>query len=199
METEIEAKFLGVEVDEFRHHLQAAGAHLVHGVRLMRRQTFDFSDSGLSSIGGWVRLRDEGDKVTLSYKQLNDRTLHGTKEIAVVVDSYERALEFLQTIGLQVKAKQETKRERWDLQGCEVTIDTWPWIPPFVELEAGSEQQVKAAAAALGLDWAQALHGSVEVAYQAYFDVTEEEIDHWPEIRFGDTPDWLAKRRRPKT
>jgi len=36
----------------------------------MVRQTYDFMDMRLNKIGGWVRVRDEGDKVTLSFKQL---------------------------------------------------------------------------------------------------------------------------------
>lgn len=46
----------------------------------------------------------------------------------------------------------------------------------------------------LGLSCEQALHGSVEVAYQAAYDVSEAEIDGWEEIRFIDTPNWLLEK-----
>src|SRR3990167_10294135 len=87
----------------------------------MRRCVFDYPDSRLKDIGGWIRVRDEGDKVTFSYKQLNDRTLHGTKEIEVTVGDFEKTVDLLTAIGLAQKAYQETKREKWTLSKCEST------------------------------------------------------------------------------
>jgi hypothetical protein len=40
------------------------------------------------------------------------------------------------------------------------------------------------------------MHGSVETAYQKYFDVTEEEVDNWKRIEFINVPDWLEARRK---
>jgi adenylate cyclase class 2 len=116
--------------------------------------------------------------------------------VSLVVDNFERALTLLEVIGLQKKAVQETKRERWQFGECEVTIDTWPWIPPFVEFEGLSEQVVRQAAATLGFDLARALHGSVEIAYQQYYDVTEAEIYNCPAIVFGPVPAWLEAKCR---
>jgi adenylate cyclase class 2 len=89
METEIEVKFPDIDQEALRSSLKEKGAILEYPEVLMRRKTFDYSDRRLNKIGGWIRVRDEGDKITLSYKQLNDRTLHGTKEIDVVVDDFE--------------------------------------------------------------------------------------------------------------
>lgn len=46
----------------------------------MRRKNYDYPDKKLEKVNGWARLRDEGDKVALSYKQLNDRSVNGMKE-----------------------------------------------------------------------------------------------------------------------
>jgi len=192
MNTEIEAKWLNVNHDEMRKKLKSAGAELVHAERRMTRKNFDYPDMKLEAIGGWVRVRDEGDKITLSYKQLNDRTLHGTKEVNVTVNDFDKTCSFLKLIGLVTTAYQETKRESWVLGDTEIELDTWPWIPTFVEIEAPSEEKLKSAAKMLGLDFSDALHGSVEIAYQAVYDVTEEEVDSWEEITFSDIPDWLA-------
>lgn len=197
MQTEIEAKFLEIDPEALREKLRTLGAELQHPERLMRRKNFDYLDKRLEKIGGWVRVRDEGDRTTLSYKQLNDRTLHGTQEVSVTVDDFEKTCRLLAAIGLVEKAVQETRREKWVLGDVEVTIDTWPWIPTFVEIEGTSEAAVRAVAEKLGLDWRLALHGSVEVAYQKHFDATEEEIYNYPSVIFGPVPDWLeAKRRR---
>lgn len=196
MNVELEAKWLDIKPDQLRQRLRSAGATLVHPERLMRRYTFDDPRGDMSRKGGWARVRDEGETITMSYKQLNDRSLHGTHETTLTVDSFEHAKEFLEDLGLVVKAYQETKRERWHLGQAEITIDTWPWIPTFVELEAPDEQTLRQTAASLGLEWSRAMHGSVETAYQKYYDVTEEEIDHWPKITFIPTPAWLTQHAR---
>jgi adenylate cyclase, class 2 len=197
MQTEIEAKFLAVDHDLVRAKLQALGAECAAPQRLMKRKNLDFKDKRLEKTGGWVRVRDEGGgKVTLAYKQVNDRTLHGTKEVQVTVSSFDETITLLQAIGLTVHSYQETKRESWRLGNVEVELDQWPWIKPFVELEGPSEAVLKAAASRLGLDWGAVCHGSVEVAYQAEYDVTEAEIDAWPEITFTPVPGQLQERRR---
>lgn len=198
MNIEIEAKFLDIDVNAFRQKLSEVGAKLVHPERLMRRKNFDYPDARLYKIGGWIRVRDEGNQTTLAYKQLLDRTLEGTKEISLVVSDFEAISNLLLAIGMDNKSYQETKRERWDINGVEVTIDTWPWIPTFVEVEATNEENLRQAVKILGLDWYKALHGSVETAYQNYYNVTDEEIDSWEIITFIPVPDWLEVRRKLK-
>ena len=95
MEVEIEAKFPGVDPMDVRKKLHSAGAVCLQPEVLMRRKVFDYPDLRLEKIGGWIRVRDEGNRVTMSYKQLNNRTLHGTKEVTLVVDSFDKGVRFL--------------------------------------------------------------------------------------------------------
>lgn len=199
METEIEAKFTQIDPQILRDRLKDLGAVLVHPEILMRRNAFDFPDQRLYKIGAWVRVRQEYDKITLSYKQVNDRTLHGTKEINIVVDDYDKTNNFLNSIGLVSKSYQETKRETWMFKDVEITIDTWPWIPTFVELEGPTEEKVKEVAQDLHLDWDRALFGSVEPVYQMHYDVTNEEINCWEEIIFCPEPQWLIIKKIKST
>lgn len=196
MQTEIEAKFLNIDVENFRKKLNELGAEQEHTEILMKRKTYDDAFKSLAKVKGWVRVRDEGKKVTLSYKQSIDRTLHGTKEINVVVDDFDNTCNFLETVGFKQKSYQETKREKWILNGVEITIDTWPWIPSFVELEASNEDDLKKVVEDLGFNWSEALHGSVETAYQEIYDVTEIEIDEWETITFIPVPEWLEIKRK---
>lgn len=196
MQTEIEAKFLDVNHDEIRKKLKALGAKLEQPMRLMRRKNYDYNDRRLENEKtGWVRVRDEGDKITLAYKQLEDRTLLGTKEVGLDVNDFEATCLFLENIGLEVQSYQETKRESWTIGEIQIELDEWPWVNPFIEIEAPDEASLKNVAAKLGYDWKDALHGSVEIVYQAEYDVTEEEVDHWDEITFIQTPDWLEAKR----
>lgn len=196
MDTEIEATFTNIDSENIRIRLQNLNATCIHSQRLMRRKNFDYPDARLYAVKGWVRLRDEGDKVTLAYKQLMDRTIQGMKEVSVEVHSLEETEKFLKAIGLEEKSYQETKRESWELNGVQIEIDTWPWIPTFLEIEGATEELVKETSVKLGFSWDHALHGSVENVYQEVYDVTEEEIDDLTVITFNDVPQWLEDRRR---
>lgn len=196
MDTEIEAKFPDIEPNELRRKLKKIGAVQEHREILMKRKTFDYPDGGLYKMAGWVRVRDEGGKITLSYKQLNDRTLHGTKEVTVIVDDFDKTCRFLENLGLNTKSYQETKREKWKHDNVEITIDTWPWVPTFAELEGATEESVKKVANELGFDWNKALHGSVEPIYQMHYDFTDAEIDSWKLITFTPPPKWLLAKKK---
>jgi len=185
MKPEIEAKFLDVNHDELRVKLKALGATCKVLMRIMRRKNFDFPDLRLDKEhNGWVRVRDEGDKVTMSYKQLNNREIDGTHEVSLTVDNFDASCSFLESIGLESKTYQETKRESWRLDDFEIELDEWPWIKPYIEIEGPDEKSLRELAGKLGLDWAKVCHGSVEVAYRAEYDVTDEQVDCIPVISF---------------
>ena len=195
MQTEIEAKFLDIDVDGLRKKLKDNGATLVHPERLMRRKNFDYADRRLDKIGGWIRVRDEGDRVTLSHKQSIDKSITGTSEVEVVVDSFEKTVDLLLAIGLDLKSSQETKRERWLMDGVEVTLDTWPWIPSFAELEGETEEKVKAAALKLDLDISLAMHGGVAPVFCKYYNVSILEVNEMKQIVFSPVPEWLREKK----
>ncbi|OGG78295.1 hypothetical protein A3A36_03025 [Candidatus Kaiserbacteria bacterium RIFCSPLOWO2_01_FULL_52_12b] len=67
METEIEAKFPNIDADALRSVLKEKKAKIEHPEVLMRRKNFDYPDHRLKQFNGWVRVRDESNKVTLSY------------------------------------------------------------------------------------------------------------------------------------
>lgn len=197
MHTEIEAKFLDVDHDELRAKLKELGAVCEQPMRVMHRMAFDFPDSRLRrGKNAWARIRDEGNKVTMSYKQLDDRSLHGTKEVCLTIDSPTEAKSFLEALGLERRSNIDTKRESWKLGHIEIELDEWPWTKPYVEIEAVSEAELREIARKLGLDWNKVLHGSVEVVYIAEYDVTEDDINSWPEISFIPVPDWLEAKRK---
>ena len=192
MQTEIEAKFTDIDVEKIRQLLRETGAIRIHPERLMRRKNFEWPNHEQA----WVRVRDEGDKVTMAYKRCEDRTLHGTKEVEITIDDFDRGCELLEAVGVHAANLQETKRERWEFNGCEVTIDTWPWVPSFLEVEGPTEEMVRDTAAKLACEWDKAMHGSVETVYQQHYEVTEDEINAWETITFIPVPEWLEKKRK---
>ena len=59
--------------------------------------------------------------------------------------------------------------------------------------------EVAALADELGFQMEKAYYGSVEIVYQQDFDVTEDEINFMPEIKFKKIPAWLEARRKKTT
>ena len=197
MKAEIEAKFLDIDHDKMRTRLKELGAICEYPNRLMRRKVYDFPDRRLrKDHNGWARVRDEGGKITMSYKQLDDRSFQGTKEVNLTVNDYDEANLFMEALGLVPYGYQETKRESWTLNGTEIELDEWPWAKPYLEIEGPSEDAVRTLAEQLGLDWSKVLHGSVEVVYTAEYDVTEDEVNSWPEIMFTPVPESLNAKRK---
>ena len=191
MENEIEAQFLDIDKEAMRHKLKELGAKLEKPEVLMRRVVFYVGKHS------FARVRDEGDKIVMTYKNISDeRSILGTKEINVEVGSYNAAVLFLQSCGLEIKARQETKREIWRLEGAEICIDTWPWLPTFMEIEASSENEVWATARKLGFKREQAKFGSVDTTYARYYNIEPEVINlHTPEILFDmDPPEWAREK-----
>jgi len=195
MQAEIEATFLNIDHDELRMKLKAAGASLVQPAYVMKRSIYDYADLRLDQQKSWIRVRQEADKVTMGFKQRESETADGMREIEFDVSDYEKACEFLEAVGLKTKAVQESKREVWRLDDCEVTLDEWPWIPPYIEVEGPNERAVRGASAELGLTYEAAIFDSIDGVYLKYFDVTRTEISTVP-IAFGPVPEWLEKKRR---
>lgn len=187
MKTEIEVKFLNADPDVLRTKLQSIGAIMEQPMRQMRRQVFYLVDR---SKDAYLRVRDEGDKVTMTYKQFDGNNgLHSAQEVEVAVSRFDDAITIVQEAGLEPKSYQETRRETWKIGTTEIVIDEWPWLKPFIEIEGDSEADVREVAAKLGYDWdAEAVFGPVTQAYRAAYDMPEGFIaDKLPEIRF-DAP-----------
>jgi adenylate cyclase class 2 len=65
---EIEVKFLNVDVKALEAKLAAIGASKSFE-RMYRRKVYDFPDLRLNAQRAWIRVRDEGEKVTMGCKQ----------------------------------------------------------------------------------------------------------------------------------
>jgi adenylate cyclase, class 2 len=195
MQTEIEAKFLRIDPDTIRERLQKAGATLKQPMMMMRRHIYD--NEFTSQKNGFVRIRDEGYRVAMTYKQYEEMSLTGAREIEFTVSDYDAAVAFMEAIGITPKSVQEARREIWMLDEAEVVIDEWPWIDPFVEIEAATEKQVKAAAKKLGFDWDEAAFGDIMTAYRHQYpntgDARGDMVYNLPSVRFEDAVPSILK------
>ncbi len=190
MNNEIEAQFLDVNKNEIREKLKSVGGKLVQEEVKMKRVIFDAGEHQ------FIRVRDEGNKIVMTYKNVNDeKSILGTKEVNIIVDDYDRAVEFMKGTHLKIKAHQETLREEWELNNCEICVDTWPWIPSFIEIEGPSEEKVWETAKMLGFDKEKAKFGSVDSTYKLYYGVECDEVNlRTPVITFEcEPPKWVDR------
>ncbi len=197
MVEEIEAIFLDVDIEGTRQKLESLGAVCALPMQDMNRTLFDYPDRRLMrKQNSWIRIRDEGDHVSLTFKSLEEGNLHGAQEIETTVSSYEDTVAIFEAMGMFKFSVQETKRETWKLGDCQIMIDQWPWIDPYIEIEGPSEAAIRKVAEDMGKKWETAVFGSVASVYRMkYPDILpEEKISSIAEVRFDvPPPDWFTK------
>ena len=164
MQIEYEATFININKDEIRARLKKTGAILVKPEFLQKRIVFELP-SGHEIPGGWLRVRDESDKITMSLKVVNGDKIEDQKEICLKIDNYNEGVIFLESLGAKRKAYQESRRELWILDNAEITIDEWPYLEPYVEVEGATEEKVKLVSEKIGFNYQEALFCSVDTLY----------------------------------
>jgi len=155
---EKEVKFLNIDAKKIEKKLIEIGADKMFQ-KTYRRIVFDYPDLRMDKKGAWVRLRDEGEKVTLTYKQRigmksrngeeNDKSM---REIEVEVGDFNKTALILRKIGLADKFYMENKRIRYVLDDIEFDIDFWPKLKPYLEIEAPTWAKVNKGIKLLGLN-----------------------------------------------
>lgn len=117
----------------------------------------------------WVRLRTDGTKTTLSFKQSLSDSIDGMKEIEITLDNFSDMHDILTCSGFKPKSYQENNRLVFEGMGCEVTIDSWPLIPPYMEIESNDKTTVEECLKALsGIKHSETTSLSTEEVYKRY-------------------------------
>lgn len=184
MKIEYEATYININKDDIRKKLKESGASLVKPEFLQKRIPFELPLEK-RSISKWLRVRDEGDQITLSLKEVDGNKIENQKEICLKIDSFDEAVELLKLIGCEPKSYQENKRELWKLDNVEITIDEWPFLEPHVEVEGNSEEDVKKVSKKIGFDYSKALFSSITTLYKLKYNISDEEINKTPKIIFN--------------
>lgn len=138
MPVEFEAKVLDVDPDEMADAILRVGGRRV-GDAVMRRYVYDVQAGDQSR---WIRLRDTGTSVTLTVKEMAHDGIDGTTETEVVVGDFDTTNDLLGRIGFQPKSYQENRRVSFELGGARLELDSWPLIPPYLEIEGDSREHV---------------------------------------------------------
>lgn len=136
MAREYEIKVLDIDVAAVRSALVTAGFE-EQGTLNFRRYIYDLDESQ-----AWIRLRTDGTRSTLTYKKFLKDAIDGVEEIEVEVSDFDKTNELLEHVGHTASKYQENRRHLYTRDSVEVSIDEWPHIPPYLEIEAHNEATV---------------------------------------------------------
>lgn len=176
---EIEAKFLEIDKAALIQKLRDLGARDRGEVHQRDVIFYDGAGEWVKTGKQFVRVRQEGDKISLTYKHEKDGSLTGVQEIEFSIDDLEKATSFLLEIGLIIAREQEKYRHTFIMDGVNVDIDTWPKIPTWVELEGPTEEAVKQAALRLGFNWERAVFGTAQSAIEKYYKIPLRKVRYF--------------------
>lgn len=162
MGKEIELKIIGIKPSEAKERLNSINAEF-KGHFLLQRVTFQGARSGKINDytkrkhndkyhTSWVRVRTDGKKTTLTYKEQRGTGITKRSEYEVEVGN------FIETVKILRKAMPNasynymvTSREIYVLGKITFTIDKWPLLPYQMEIEGPSEKLVRHAYKELGI------------------------------------------------
>ncbi len=156
MSLEIEAKMRLTDRAAIEQQLEQLGAE--RGPTILEQNTyFDTDRHELKSTDQGLRIRVEQHdgkpfRATMTHKgprahgQLKSRT-----ETEVGVDNARAAAEMLAALGFFPLLSFEKRRQRWKLDGCNVEMDTLPYLGEFIEIEGPSDDAVLSVRERLGM------------------------------------------------
>ncbi|MDX1681787.1 MAG: class IV adenylate cyclase [Phycisphaeraceae bacterium] len=156
MPIEIEIKMRLEALEPVEAALEAAGGKSVQ--RLQEHNTyFDTPDHSLKSSDQGLRLRverwDDQRQIVITHKGPRAHGRTKTRaENEVEVTSTTDAARLLTALGYVPVMSFEKRRRRWTLDGCQVELDTVPYIGSFIEIEGPSEEAVLAVRKKLDLE-----------------------------------------------
>ncbi|WP_369371718.1 class IV adenylate cyclase [Promicromonospora sp. Populi] len=176
MPIEHEGKILDIDPAAVEQTILDKGGRKV-GEKFMRRYVYDIVPGDMSK---WIRLRDTGQEITLTVKEIRSDAIDGTHETEVVVNDFDETNALLGMLGFTAKSYQENKRVSFLLDGAEVEIDTRPQIPTYLEIEAASAEDVIRVAGLLGYSESD-LTGENTIKVYARYGIDLTSI---PELRF---------------
>lgn len=168
MNTEYEIRVLEIDKNELESKLLDLGA-VKENDYFQRRYVYDVKPK---CNGKWIRLRTNGNETTLTFKCITNASISGTKELEIEVGDFEKCNLLLNQLGYFSKSYQENKRCRYRLGDITFDIDSWPFIPTYVEIEGNSEKAVFSALKKLGYTEDEVTTLDVDSIYKKYgFDL----------------------------
>jgi adenylate cyclase class 2 len=171
---ETEIKLVLSDMEGFRAALRQLQPKLLSDRHFEDNFLLDFSDGQLRARACLVRVRKTkyGESVTFKGSPKASELFKSREELETSVDSADTMLAIFERMGMKVWFRYEKYREEYTVSGSgpggevRVAIDSTP-IGSYAELE-GSEEGIRALAAALGFDESRFLRDSYYSLYAQF-------------------------------
>jgi adenylate cyclase, class 2 len=161
---EIEVKFRCEDPSGLTQRMNSEGFRLITARTHEMNTLYDLPDSGLRNRGALLRLRQYGDKWTLTYK--DKPAVQGRhksrREIETLVENGPALAQILDALGYQPRFAYEKFRTEWTDGAGHVVLDETP-IGNFGEIEGTPE-------------WIDAVAKSLSVALDQYITLSYSEL-----------------------
>lgn len=177
MNTEYEIRVIDIDKEYMIKILEKCGAKKI-GEYNQKRYVYDMKPKSDSQ---WLRLRTDGYKTTLTYKNIIKDSIDGTKELEVEVSDFEKTNNLLEIMGYVNKGYQENNRIKYELNNVEIDIDTWPMIPTYMEIEGKNEEDIMNIVKLLNIDENKITALNCQDIYKDIYNI---DIQNMKELKF---------------
>jgi adenylate cyclase class 2 len=170
---EIESKFYVQNLVAVEALLKTLGATCIVPRGFEYNLRFDNHQKSLQRQHKVLRLR-KFDDIRLTFKGPGER-LGGAlsrTEIELIVNDFDQAQQFLESLGYHVAAVYEKYRAMYAINNAMVTLDELPY-GKFVEIEAENPQQINSLARQLGLN----PEAAIPASYQGLFEQVKAKLN----------------------
>lgn len=169
-DVEFEGKILDINIHEVIDRLTHAGALFVKKQNF-RRYVFGTIPE---KKGKWMRLRSDGAETTITVKEIIHDGLDGTYEFETNVGDFDTMYTILKKAGFNNNGYQENRRTLYKIGDVEITIDEWPLIPAYIEIEGPNKKTVEQTAIKLGYTMKDLTGENTDKVYARYgIDLTQ--------------------------
>lgn len=164
---ETEVKFFVRNLKPIEMRLRELKAHLIQARVHEINYRFDFPNNELRNQQKVLRLRkDEQAKLTFKGASVEGESgVMSREEIEFVVEDFDKAKLFLESIGFKTVVFYEKFRTTYELKETHIMLDELPY-GEFVEIEGENISLLKEISNSLNLNW----NAMVKAGYHALFD-----------------------------
>lgn len=194
MGKEYELQVLEVDVSKMRKKLKDLGGKKIHRNIKLERSVYHRCNT---DVKGFARVRNDGKNTSMTVKVYNNNKFPDEYEVTIK-ENFETGKKFLDALNLDLKAYQETYREKWSLpiEGVhEIAFDIWPGLPQWMEIDCSTEKSLNKVKNLLDIDESKISYGASAVKYHLYYGIPEATInDKTPYMTFKD----IGKEIKPR-
>lgn len=176
---EHEIKVLDIDIENIKTLLHKLWAQEIW-TKFFRRYVYDMNPADPHK---WIRLRTDGEKSTLTIKHIiQPDAIDGVQEWEVEVSDFQQTHFILEQLWYQAKWYQENKRESFLYNNCSIDIDSWPLIPPYLEIEWENKNSILSTLKELNFDNEVTSENTTQIYLKYGLNITD-----YPILSFSTT------------